>query len=113
MKGSDQIVDPVLTKGSGSDCRSKKEGSVISLTPGNPWEPLGTPKNSQELTKSGWDTVTFKMQTGWDTGTLKMQTGWDTGTQKMRTIWDTGTLKMQTCVDRQTQKSWTNINQRT
>ena len=31
VKGSDWIVDPLLTKGSGSDRRSQKKGSVISL----------------------------------------------------------------------------------
>ena len=31
MKGSDRIVDPLLTKGSGSDRRSQKKRSVISL----------------------------------------------------------------------------------
>ena len=36
MKGSDRIVDPLLTKGSGSDRRSEKIGSSTSL----PSEPL-------------------------------------------------------------------------
>ena len=32
VKGSDRIADPFLTKGSGSDRRSRKKGSSNSLT---------------------------------------------------------------------------------
>ena len=34
MKGSDRIVDPLLTKGLGSDRRSEKKGSCKSLVSG-------------------------------------------------------------------------------